>query len=163
MRRVRLTEGQLHNVIRHAVNEALDDDEPSFKTQTDYILKGMFIRRSSVSGNDEEPEREWNENIKTCSLPTLIKSLCEKHDLIFDMHSLFYDLGDDTYIYTSVYPHNKPSFKTEYIFKIRKETTDLKYQWPSYSKSLKKSMLLWLKMLREPKRFKKDFRLLMKS
>jgi hypothetical protein len=122
MRRVRLTEGQLHNVIRHAVNEALDDDEPSFKTQTDYILKGMFIRRSSVSGNDEEPEREWNENIKTCSLPTLIKSLCEKHDLIFDMHSLFYDLGDDTYIYTSVYPHNKPSFKTEYIFKIRKET-----------------------------------------
>ena len=59
MKRVRLTERQLHNVIRHAVNEALDDDEPSFKTQTDYILKGMFIRRSSVSGNDEEPEREW--------------------------------------------------------------------------------------------------------
>ena len=45
MRRIRLTEGQLHRIIRHAVNEAVESNEES------YMLKGIS---HSLLSSDED-------------------------------------------------------------------------------------------------------------
>ena len=95
MRRIRLTEGQLHRIIRHAVNEAVESNEES------YMLKGISISllSSDEDGNwDVETESNWNDSLMAASLEGLIQKLCDTYGLDFDMNALSYGDGYFQYI-----------------------------------------------------------------
>ena len=95
MRRIKLTEGQLHRIIRHAVNEAVESNEES------YMLKGISISllSSDEDGNwDEETESNWNDSLMAGSLEGLIQKLCDTYGLDFDMNALSYGDGYFQYI-----------------------------------------------------------------
>ena len=95
MRRVRLTEGQLHRIIKHAVNEAIESNEKS------YMLQGVSIVLMSADeeGNwDEETESNWNDSLMAESLEGLIHKLCDTYGLDFDMNALSYGDGYFQYI-----------------------------------------------------------------
>ena len=95
MRRIKLTEGQLHRIIRHAVNEAVESNEES------YMLKGISISllSSDEDGNwDEETESNWNDSLMAASLEGLIQKLCDTYGLDFDMNALSYGDGYFQYI-----------------------------------------------------------------
>ena len=95
MRRIKLTEGQLHRIIRHAVNEAVESNEES------YMLKGISISllSSDEDGNwDVETESNWNDSLMAASLEGLIQKLCDTYGLDFDMNALSYGDGYFQYI-----------------------------------------------------------------
>ena len=90
MRRIRLTEGQLHRIIRHAVNEAVESNEES------YMLKGIShsLLSSDEDGNwDEDAELNWNDSLMAASLEGLIKKLSDTYGVDFDMNALSYRDG----------------------------------------------------------------------
>ena len=112
MRRVRLTEGQLHRIIRHAVNEAVESNEES------YMLKGISISllSSDEDGNwDEETESNWNDSLMAESLEGLIKKLSDTYGVDFDMNALSY--GDGYFQYTIATDETNASQFTFKVFK----------------------------------------------
>ena len=112
MRRIRLTEGQLHRIIRHAVNEAVESNEES------YMLKGISISllSSDEDGNwDEETESNWNDSLMAGSLEGLIKKLSDTYGVDFDMNALSY--GDEYFQYTMTTDETKAEQFTFKVFK----------------------------------------------
>ena len=113
MRRVRLTEGQLHRIIRNAVNEAVEYNEES------YMLKGISISllSSDEDGNwDEVTESNWNDSLMAESLEGLIKKLSDTYGVDFDMNALSY--GDGYFQYTITTDETKASQFTFKVFNI---------------------------------------------
>ena len=112
MRRIRLTEGQLHRIIRHAVNEAIESNEES------YMLQGIShsLLSSDEDGNwDEEAELNWNDSFLAGSLEGLIKKLSDTYGVDFDMNALSY--GDGYFQYTITTDETKASQFTFKVFK----------------------------------------------
>ena len=112
MRRVRLTEGQLLRIIRHAVNEAIESNEES------YMLQGIShsLLSSDEDGNwDEEAELNWNDSFMSGSLEGLIKKLSDTYGVDFDMNALSY--RDGYFQYTITTDETKASQFTFKVFK----------------------------------------------
>ena len=115
MRRIRLTEGQLHRIIRHAVNEAIDDNSNS------YILQGISVSHEIDDDdelNDNSPGR-WNETITAESLEGLIRKLCAEYGGVFDMDYLISKDGGkfEYYMYSNEDEGEGNDVYSFYIFK----------------------------------------------
>ena len=112
MRRIRLTEGQLHRIIRHAVNEAVESNEES------YMLKGISISllSSDEDGNwDEETESNWNDSNKKNTLKEIIKKLNDTYGV--DIHRNAMSYGDEYFQYTMTTDETKAEQFTFKVFK----------------------------------------------
>ena len=111
MRRVRLTEGLLHRIIKNAVNEAVESYEES------QMLKGLSISllSSDEDGNWDEVTENWNDPLMAESLEGLIKKLSDTYGVDFDMNALSY--GDGYFQYTITTDETNASQFTFKVFK----------------------------------------------
>ena len=94
MRRVRLTEGQLHRIIRHAVNESVE------KYGEEFTLKGIFWKIYTEPKSEFDFKEimfqggeSWHESITAETLRDLIDKLCEKYSGECNMAYLNYRHG----------------------------------------------------------------------
>ena len=111
MRRVRLTEGQLHRIIRHAINESVE------KYGEEFTLKGIFWKIYTEPKSEFDFKEimfqggeSWHESITAETLRDLIDKLCEKYGEEYDMDNLYFYLPVFFYL----------GKNTAYVFRIYK-------------------------------------------
>jgi hypothetical protein len=111
MRRVKLKEGQLHRIIRHAINESVE------KYGEEFTLKGIFWKIYTEPKSEFDFKEimfqggeSWHESITAETLRDLIDKLCEKYGEEYDMDNLYFYLPVFFYL----------GKNTAYVFRIYK-------------------------------------------